>query len=90
MEKGRLLTPVFWPREFHGLYSPWGLRESDTIERDFHFHVHRSNKSRIRNKTHVSLTRSQNPMHKGGKLVGRGSMYETLSAMVSLVAGTRG
>ena len=29
----RLPTPVFWPREFHGLYSPWGLKESDTIER---------------------------------------------------------
>ena len=25
-------TPVFWPREFHGLYSPWGLKESDTTE----------------------------------------------------------
>ena len=24
LEKGRLSTPVFWPREFHGLYSPWG------------------------------------------------------------------
>ena len=21
-----LLTPVFWPGEFHGLYSPWGCR----------------------------------------------------------------
>ncbi|CAI9163119.1 unnamed protein product [Rangifer tarandus platyrhynchus] len=28
-----LLTPVFWPVEFHGLYSPWGLKESDTTER---------------------------------------------------------
>ena len=27
-----LLTPVFWPREFHGLYSLWGCRELDTIE----------------------------------------------------------
>ena len=26
LEKGRLPTPVFWPREFHGLYSPWGHR----------------------------------------------------------------
>ena len=26
LEKGRLPTPVFWPREFHGLYSPWGRR----------------------------------------------------------------
>ena len=25
-------TPVFWPEEFHGLYSPWGRKESDTIE----------------------------------------------------------
>ena len=25
----RLPTPVFWPGEFHGLYSPWGQKESD-------------------------------------------------------------
>ena len=25
--------PVFWPGEFHGLYSPWGCKESDTTER---------------------------------------------------------
>ena len=29
----RLPTPVFWPGGFHGLYSPWGLKESDTTER---------------------------------------------------------
>ena len=28
----RLLTPVFWPGEFHGLYSPWGHRELDMTE----------------------------------------------------------
>ena len=28
----RLPTPVFWPGEFHGLYSPWGCKESDMIE----------------------------------------------------------
>ena len=27
-----LPTPVFWPGEFHGLYSPWGCKELDTIE----------------------------------------------------------
>ena len=27
-----LPTPVFWPGEFHGLYSPWGCKESDTTE----------------------------------------------------------
>ena len=28
----RLPTPVFWPGEFHGLFSPWGCKESDTTE----------------------------------------------------------
>ena len=28
----RLPTPVFWPGEFHGLYGPWGHKESDTTE----------------------------------------------------------
>ena len=28
----RLPTPVLWPGEFHGLYSPRGHKESDTIE----------------------------------------------------------
>jgi len=23
----RLPTPVFWPGEFHGLYSPWGCKD---------------------------------------------------------------
>ena len=32
-EGERLPTPVFWPGEFHGLYSPWGRKESDTTER---------------------------------------------------------
>ena len=27
-----LPTPVFWLGEFHGLYSPWGLKESDRTE----------------------------------------------------------
>ena len=25
----RLPTPVLWPGEFHGLYSPWGGKELD-------------------------------------------------------------
>ena len=28
----RLPTPVFWPGEFHGLYSLWGCKESDMAE----------------------------------------------------------
>ena len=28
----RLPTPVFWPGEFHGLYSPWGHQELDMTE----------------------------------------------------------
>ena len=30
LEKGTLPTPLFWPGEFHGLYSPWGCKELDT------------------------------------------------------------
>ena len=30
--KERLPIPVFWLGEFHGLYSPWGRRESDMTE----------------------------------------------------------
>ena len=30
--KERLPTPVFWPGEFHGLYSAWGHREFDMTE----------------------------------------------------------
>ena len=32
-EEGELPTPVFWPGEFHELYSPWGCKESDMTER---------------------------------------------------------
>ena len=32
----RLLTPVFWPKEFHGLYSP-GVAKSGTWLSNFHF-----------------------------------------------------
>ena len=28
-----LPTPVFWPRECYGLYSPWSCKELDTTER---------------------------------------------------------
>ena len=31
-QDSRIPTPVFWPREFHGLYSPWGRKESDMTE----------------------------------------------------------
>ena len=42
LEKGRLPTPVFWPGEFHGLYSPWGHREMNrTRLSDFHFKLFR-------------------------------------------------
>ena len=32
LEKGKDITPVFWPGEFHGLHSPWGRKESDMTE----------------------------------------------------------
>jgi len=28
----RLPTPVFWPGEFHRLYSPWGCKELDRTD----------------------------------------------------------
>ena len=28
-----LPTPVFWPAEIHGQYSPWGRKQSDMTER---------------------------------------------------------
>ena len=37
-EGNGLPTPVFWPGELYGLYSPWGRKESDTTERlSLHF-----------------------------------------------------
>ena len=35
LEKGKapvLFTQVYWPGEFHGLYSPWGPKELDTTQ----------------------------------------------------------
>ena len=33
LEKGMATySSTFWPREFHGLYSPWGHKEFDTTE----------------------------------------------------------
>ena len=32
LRRDRLPTPVFWPGEFHGLYSPCGWKELDTTE----------------------------------------------------------
>ena len=34
LEKEKATHSRFWPREFHGQYSPWGHKESDTT---FHF-----------------------------------------------------
>ena len=39
----RLPTPVFWPEEFYGFYSPWNCKQLDTTKQlvqmtDFHVH----------------------------------------------------
>ena len=31
--EGKGSTPLFWPGELHGLYSPWSHEDSDTTER---------------------------------------------------------
>ena len=33
LEKGKATTPVFWPKECHGLCSPWGGKELHTTKR---------------------------------------------------------
>ena len=30
LEKGKATHSIFWPGEFHGLYSSWGHKELDT------------------------------------------------------------
>ena len=49
LEKGKKLpTPVFWPGESHGLYSPWGHKESDTTDRlSLHFTSLSSNRQQL-------------------------------------------
>ena len=32
LKKGKATHSIFWPGEFHGLYSLWGHKESDTTE----------------------------------------------------------
>ena len=32
LEKGKAAHSIFWSRQFHGLYSPWGHKELDTPE----------------------------------------------------------
>ena len=36
----QLPTPVFWPEEIHGLYSPWGRKESDMTEQLSHAYIY--------------------------------------------------
>ena len=42
----RLPTPVFWPGEFHGLYSPWDSK-GETQLSDLHFHFQCQQKTQI-------------------------------------------
>ena len=46
LEEERLPTPVFWPGEFHELYSQWGHKESDKAEQfSLYFHKIRGSSS---------------------------------------------
>ena len=48
LEKGKATQSIFWPGEFHELYSPWGRKESDTTERlSLHFKDEKAPVSRI-------------------------------------------
>ena len=39
LEEGKTAHSSIWPGEFHGLYSPWGRKESDTTERLSHNNI---------------------------------------------------
>jgi len=38
--EGKAPVPVFWPREFHGEYSPWGCKEQTRLLSDFNFTIY--------------------------------------------------
>ena len=58
----RLPKPIFWPREFHGLYSSWGCKESDTTEHLkllFPSAKHSSPRARLSHKRNMSCIHCQ-------------------------------
>ena len=54
-KRERLPIPVIWPREFHGLYSPWGRKELDMTERLSLSNTKKSRKDMIRAKKHNKI-----------------------------------
>ena len=55
----RLSTAVFWPGEFHGLYSPRGHKELDTTHTHTHTHTHRVFRSGSVVKNQLAMQESQ-------------------------------
>ena len=35
----KLPTPVLWPGEFHGLYTPWGCKEAESLDYNLLFKI---------------------------------------------------
>ena len=61
----RLPTPVFWPGEFHELYSRWGHKELDTTFTSFHFTDEATETQRYTNDiTCISEEELKNPLMK--------------------------
>ena len=53
-------APVIWPGEFHGLYSPWGSKESDTTEwLSLSLHVYITEKKSSMDKTRHTMWYAQ-------------------------------
>ena len=84
----RLPTPVFWPGKFHGLYSPWGFRESDTAEwLSPHFFFHNKRKAQTvllsipqsRN-SHMGTEHKAGRLHSGRRLLSELALAGTLTS----------
>ena len=65
----RLPTPIFWPGEFHGVYSPWGHKELDTTFMLLHFRVALVVKTCLpvqeTQETRIQSLRLEDPLEKG-------------------------
>ena len=84
----RLPTPVFWPREFRGLYSPRGSKESHVTERFSLRYL--TSKMQQRNsllKFRLLYSREKQTIYKVGKVVSRQNRKQSRSHVLTESTG---